>query len=70
MSYEEMEGLIARLSGERWVSDQRLEQLVIGQAEESASGGRRRGMDDQDQPLVTLEWKFQKDKNSNPLTLF
>jgi hypothetical protein len=34
MSYEEVEGLLARLSGERLLSDQRIEQLVIDQAVE------------------------------------
>jgi hypothetical protein len=34
MSYEEVEGLLARLTGERLLSDQRIEQLVIDQAVE------------------------------------
>jgi hypothetical protein len=34
MSYAEVEGLLARLSGERLLSDQRIEQLVIDQAVE------------------------------------
>jgi hypothetical protein len=38
MSYEDVEGIVGRISGERFLSDQHIEQLVIDKAVEVSQG--------------------------------